>query len=751
MQADWNTLVEDAGAVVTPFQAKHNLQGGGRMILLSGLDADVPLPARMGTGIAEHRRYALDFFEATRRLKARLSGVLVSGGVSNVSFSFRGNDALREAIHTVFLYHAKAAGMDMGIVNPASLGVYDEIEIDLRERIEDLLLDRKPDATERLVEAANAIAGGPGAAEGGAAAASAGAVPAWRSLPVEERIAHALVSGIATYIEADAEEAYREAGSAFAVISGPLMRGMDKVGELFGEGRMFLPQVVKSARVMESAVAVLLPRLEAEGSGSASRGKIVMATVKGDVHDIGKNIAGVVLRCNGYEVVDLGVMVPCADILDAAEREQAHAVGLSGLISPSLEEMARIAAEMERRGLKLPLLIGGATTNPTHAALRIAPAYSGPVVNVRDASQAPGVLARLLDPERRPGYEAELAARHEELRAARLAKAEASVPLPLADARSRAPAWDYASYAPPPPAVRGVVEKGYALRELIPYIDWKFFFYEWGIKEGYPAILEDPERGLEARKLKAEAESILAAYETEGYRASAICAVLPAASWGDDIVIFTDESRREEACRIPFLRQQLRKADGSPSHCLADYLAPDPRLSGGPSDWMGVFAVTAGKRLGEDAERLAKEGDRYGALMREILADRIAEAAAELLHAEVRRRVWAYAPDESLSPEDCLATRYRGIRPAPGYPACPDHRDKAPILDILGARERIGISLTESCMMMPEASVSGFYFSRPDARYFAVGRIGADQLEDYARRRSEPVSTSEANIRECLP
>ncbi len=707
----------------------------------------------VGTGIAEHRRYALDFFEAARRLKALLPGALVSGGVSNVSFAFRGNDALREAIHTVFLYHAKAAGMDMGIVNPASLGVYDEIDADLRGKIEDLLLDRRPDATEVLVEAAAAMAASAsgGSAGTGAAASDAGALPAWRSLPVEERIAHALVSGIATWIEADAEEAYRELGSAFAVISGPLMRGMDKVGELFGEGRMFLPQVVKSARVMEQAVAVLLPRLEAEGSGSASRGRIVMATVKGDVHDIGKNIASVVLRCNGYEIIDLGVMVALADILDAAEAGKADAVGLSGLISPSLEEMARIAAEMERRGLSLPLLVGGATTNPTHTALRIAPAYSGPVVNVRDASQAPGVLARLLDPERRAGYEAELAARHEELRAARLARAEASAPLPLAEARARAPSWDYASYAPPPPALRGVVEREYALVELIPYIDWKFFFYEWGIKEGYPAILDDPEKGEEARKLKAEAESVLASYEAEGYRAPALCAVLPAASSGDDLIVFADESRREEAYRIPFLRQQLRKADGSPSRCLADYLAPDPRPSGGVPDWMGVFAVTAGKLLAEEAARLASQGERYGSLMREILADRVAEAAAELLHAEVRRRIWGYAPDEGLSPEECLAGRYRGIRPAPGYPACPDHRDKAAILGLLGARERIGVSLTESCMMTPEASVSGFYFSRPDARYFAVGRIGRDQLEDYAARRSEPPSTSEANIRECIP
>jgi 5-methyltetrahydrofolate--homocysteine methyltransferase len=703
----------------------------------------------VGTGIAEHRSYAADFIEAARRLKADLPGALVSGGVSNVSFAFRGNDALREAMHTVFLFHAKAAGMDMGIVNPAALGVYDEVEPSLRIAIEDLVLDRDPDATERLVEAAAAL-GGASPDGGGGASGGPAAEPAWRSLPAGERLAHALVSGAATWIEEDARESLAEEGSAYAVISGPLMRGMDKVGELFGEGRMFLPQVVKSARVMRRAVDVLMPDLEAEGGKAASRGRIVMATVKGDVHDIGKNIAAVVLRCNGYEVVDLGVMVPCDDILDAAERESADAVGLSGLISPSLEEMARVARAMEARGMRLPLLVGGATTSPLHTAIAIAPAYSGPVVNVRDASRAAGVLGRLLDPSARPAYEAELAASHEALRAARAARRESGSILSLSEARARAPAWDYASSPSPGPRERGVAELRPALRDLIPYFDWKFFFYEWGLKEGRPATLDDPERGLRSRELKSDAMAALERLDSRGLRAAALCAVLPAASSGDDVVLFADESRREERMRIPFLRQQVRKADGSPSLCLADCLAPDPRTGGAPPDWMGIFAVTAGRAFGEEAARLAAEGDEYGAIMMRILADRTAEAAAEWLHAEVRRRLWGYSPDEASSPEDCVKGRYRGIRPAPGYPACPDHRDKAPILGILGARERLGISLTESFMMEPESSVCGFYFSRPEAKYFAVGRIGRDQLEDYAARRGESAAESGRFLRECL-
>jgi 5-methyltetrahydrofolate--homocysteine methyltransferase len=705
----------------------------------------------IGTGIAEHRSYAADFIEAARRLKAGLPGVLVSGGVSNVSFAFRGNDALREAMHTVFLYHAKAAGMDLGIVNPAALGVYDEVGPSLRELIEDLLLDRRPDATERLVEAASASR-----AEGGAdpGTGSGRAEPPWRALPVGERLAHALVAGVSSWIGADAEEAYAAEGSAYAVISGPLMKGMDRVGELFSEGRMFLPQVVKSARVMKEAVDLLMPRLEAEGGKAASRGRLVLATVKGDVHDIGKNIAAVVLRCNGYEVVDLGVMVPGDDILDAAEREGADAIGLSGLISPSLEEMVRVARAMEGRGMRIPLLVGGAATSPAHTAVAIAPAYSGPVAVVRDASRAAGVLGRLLDPVARPAYEAELAAAHEALRAARQARRESAPRLSLAEARSRAPAPAGPGYRPPEPRLRGVVELRPALRDLLPFVDWKFFFYEWGLKEGYPALLDDPARGPEASSLKSDAEAALARLGSRGVRAAALCAVLPAASDGDDAIVYEEGPGRAERARFRFLRQQMPKRDGSPSLCLADYLAParGAREGGGgaPPDWLGLFAVTAGVSFGEEAARLSAAGDEYGAFMHKILGDRIAEAAAEWVHAELRRRIWGYSPDEGLSPADCLAGRYRGIRPAPGYPSCPDHRDKETILSLLGAGERIGIALTDGYMMEPEPSVSGFCFSRPEAAYFAVGRIGRDQLEDYAARRGESVADSEKRLRECI-
>jgi len=693
----------------------------------------------VGTGIEEHRRYALDFLEATRLIKRKLPGALVSGGVSNVSFSFRGNDGLREAIHTVFLYHAKAAGMDMGIVNPASLGVYDEIESSLRERIEDLLLDRRPDATERLLEAAAGLSGRSGQDEA--------AEPEWRSRSPSERLVHALVSGVSEWAAPDADEARLALGGALEVISGPLMAGMNKVGDLFGAGKMFLPQVVKSARVMKAAVAVLLPYLK-DGKGDiATRGKIVIATVKGDVHDIGKNIVSVVLECNGYEMVDLGVMTPCELILGEAERLGAAAVGLSGLITPSLEEMARVAREMERRGMSIPLVVGGAATSPTHTALKIAPAYSGPVVNVRDASIAPGVFERLLDPEGRAAYAVELASSHGRLRETHLEKAEAARRLPLREARGKAPRFDLASYTPPEPGVKGIVELRPSLGELVPYIDWGFFFYEWSMKKPYPEILDDPEQGPEARRLRREAREMLERMEAEGLvSAAGLCAMLPASSSGDDMVIYADESRASERIRIPFLRQQRVKEDGSPHLCLADYLAPE----GGPRDWVGLFAVTAGIGLDAVTRRLEAAGDDFGAIMSKILCDRLAEALGEMLHQDVRRRIWGYAADESLAPEELHKGGYRGIRPAPGYPSCPDHRDKAAILELLGAKERIGMSLTESYMMMPAASVSGFLFSRPEAKYFAIGRIGADQLADYAARRGETPEASESAVRDNL-
>jgi 5-methyltetrahydrofolate--homocysteine methyltransferase len=707
----------------------------------------------VGTGIDEHRRYALDFFEATRRLKRRLPGCLVSGGVSNVSFAFRGNDALREAIHTVFLYHAKAAGMDMGIVNSAQLGVYDEIELSLRERIEDLLLDRREDATERLLEAAALMASGSaGDTAGGTARGAEEARPEWRQLPPADRLMRALVKGVAEFAAADAEEARVALGGAIEVISGPLMAGMNRVGELFGEGKMFLPQVVKSARVMKAAVSVLLPYLK-DGAGQvAPRGKIVLATVKGDVHDIGKNIVAVVLQCNGYETVDLGVMVPCEEILDAAEREGASAIGLSGLITPSLEEMAKVAREMERRGLSLPLLIGGAATSPMHTALKIAPLYSGAVAEVRDASLAPGVLGGLLGGGGKAAYAAELASAQAALREQRRAKSEAARILGWLEARSLAPRFDFASYIPPEPRERGIVELRPALGELRPYIDWGFFFYEWSMKKPYPAILDDPEQGEEARRLLAEARAMLDRMESEDrVSAAALCAILPAASSGEDAIVYRDESRSSERLRFSFLRQQRVKEDGSPQLCLADYLAPAPERPGaGHRDWLGLFALTAGLGLDAFVAELKGRGDDFGAIMAEILCDRLAEALAEKLHEEVRRRIWGFAADEALAPEASLKGGYRGIRPAPGYPACPDHRDKAGIFEALEAKERIGMSLTESFMMRPEASVSGFIFSHPRARYFAVGTVGADQLADYARRRGESLESAEKAVRESL-
>jgi len=699
----------------------------------------------VGTGIDEHRRYALEFFEATRLLKQRLPGSLVSGGVSNVSFSFRGNDALREAIHTVFLYHAKAAGMDMGIVNPASLGIYDEIESSLREMIEDLLFDRRADATERLLDAAAGLSGRSARDEAGE--------PEWRREPPSERLVHALVNGVSDWAAPDADEARLALGGALEVISGPLMAGMNKVGDLFGAGKMFLPQVVKSARVMKAAVAVLLPYLK-DGKGDiATRGKIVIATVKGDVHDIGKNIVSVVLECNGYEMVDLGVMTPCEVILDAAERLGASAVGLSGLITPSLEEMARVAREMERRGMSLPLVVGGAATSPTHTALKIAPAYSGPVVNVRDASIAPGVFERLLDSEGRAAYAIELASMHGRLRESHLEKAEAARRLSLKEARGRAPRLDYESYSPPEPKIKGIVEFRPRLGELIPYIDWGFFFYEWSMKKPYPEILDDPELGPEARRLQREAQEMLERMEAEGMvSAAGLCAMLPASSSGDDMVVYTDESRSSERFRIPFLRQQRVKEDGSPHLCLADYLAPAESLRDRypVKDWVGFFAVTAGIGLDSVTRALEAAGDDFGAILAKILCDRLAEALGEKMHEDVRRRIWGYAADESIAPGELHRGNYRGIRPAPGYPSCPDHRDKAAILELLEARERIGMSLTESYMMLPAASVSGFLFSRPEAKYFAIGRIGADQLADYAARRGETAEAADRAIRDNL-
>ncbi len=701
----------------------------------------------IGTGIEEHRRYAIDYIRAAAFVKDRLPGALVSGGVSNVSFSFRGNDPLRNAIHTVFLYHAEQAGMDVGIVNPAQLGSYEDIPPDLREKIEDLVLDRRADATERLLEAAQGFEAG---------TASDAASPEWRSLPVADRVRHALVKGIATHIAGDVEELRAEYSQVVQIIQGPLMEGMNIVGRLFGEGKMFLPQVVKSARVMKEAVAVLLPYLEAEsadaggegvpGRGS-NRGLIVLATVKGDVHDIGKNIVSVVLACNNYEVIDLGVMVPAELILQTAKEKGADAIGLSGLITPSLEEMSHIAALMEERGFSIPLLIGGATTNPMHTALRIAPVYSGPVAQVADASLAPGYIDKLLSPATRTGFASELAAQHEKNRALLAARQERLEFTSLEEARAKRFSSVGTRHVPVAPAIPGPAKVSYAVKDLEPYIDWSYFFHAWEFKGRYPSLLDDADRGSEARTLLGDARSMLGKMAAAGkplVEVKGAFGIFPAASEGDDILIYADESRHDVRSRLCCLRQQIRKTDGTPCLCHADYVEA---ASSGRKDWVGAFAVTA------DVARFTstlEEHDEYGKILLKILADRLAEAAAEKLHEDVRKKFWGYAPDETLSPEDLLSCGYEGIRPAPGYPPCPDHREKGLIFELLDASAKTGMSLTESFMMVPASSVAGWYFSHPESKYFSIGRIDRDQLSDFAQRRGDTLAETERWLRPLL-
>jgi len=693
----------------------------------------------VATGLEEHARYALDYIEATRWIRGNLPHAQVSGGLSNLSFSFRGNDAVREAMHTAFLYHAIRAGMTMGIVNAGQLGVYEEIEPELRERVEDVILDRRADATERLVEFAESVK-----ASGGKAAR---ADDAWRELPVSERLAHALVNGITTHIVEDTEEARLAAAQPIEVIEGPLMDGMNIVGDLFGAGKMFLPQVVKSARVMKQAVAHLVPFIEAEKakSGEAGRpkGKIVIATVKGDVHDIGKNIVAVVLQCNNYEVVNLGVMVPAQKILQTAREEKADAVGLSGLITPSLEEMAHVAREMEREGFRLPLLIGGATTSRAHTAVKIAPNYSGPVVYVPDASRSVPVTQSLLSKESREAFLAEVRADYEKIRRQHAAKKGPGPLLPIARARELGLATDWADYAPPAPARPGITTlANYPLDRLVPYIDWGPFFQTWELSGSFPKILEDPVVGTEAKKLLADAQAFLKKMiEGRWVRASGVLGLFPAARVSaDDIEIYRDAARRDVAMTWHNLRQQNPKPAGHPNLCLADFVAP--KESGVP-DWIGAFAVTAGLGIKKKLAEFERTHDDYSAIMLKSLADRLAEAFAEHLHERVRREYWGYAPEESLDNAALIAERYRGIRPAPGYPACPDHTEKAGLFELLEATRHAGIELTESFAMLPAAAVSGFYLSHPKASYFAVGRIGRDQLEDYARRKGMSIEDAE--------
>jgi 5-methyltetrahydrofolate--homocysteine methyltransferase len=696
----------------------------------------------IATGIEEHNNYAVDYIEATRRIKETLPHVLVSGGVSNVSFAFRGNDPVREAIHSVFLYHAIEAGMDMGIVNAGQLPIYTDIPPDLLERVEDVVLNRRPDATDRLLEIADSVKG---------RVTEQATNLAWRSAPVAERLTHALVEGIADYIVEDTEEARRQAERPIHVIEGPLMDGMNVVGDLFGAGKMFLPQVVKSARVMKRAVAHLVPYIEAEklalgndGGGPArSNGKVLLATVKGDVHDIGKNIVGVVLQCNNYEVIDLGVMVPSAKILETARREQVDIIGLSGLITPSLEEMSFVAGELQREGFSVPLLIGGATTSRVHTAVKIEPQYSrGPTVHVIDASRAVGVAGNLRSDAQRPDYVATVKAEYQDIRIQRGSRKAEERRQSIADARRNSLIIDWAASQPPEPCFTGQrVLKDYPLDELVPLIDWTPFFQTWELSGHYPAILEDSTVGATARNLFNDAEALLQRIIREQLlHARGVFGFFPANSVGDDIVLYADEDRSQTLAVIHTIRQQMPKPPGRPNLALADFVAP--RSSGVP-DFMGAFAVTAGGGLDDLVKQFEADHDDYNAILSKALADRLAEAFAELLHLRVRREFWGYARGESLDNQGLIKERYQGIRPAPGYPACPDHTEKRILFDILGVEKNAGITLTESFAMLPTASVSGYYFWRPEAQYFGVGKIERDQVEDYARRKGMDVPTVE--------
>ncbi len=685
----------------------------------------------VATGIAEHDHYAMWFIEAVRRIKASCPHALTSGGVSNVSFSFRGSPEVREAMHAVFLYHATQAGLDMGIVNAGALPVYDQIPTDLLNAVEDVLFARSADATEVLTRMAEERAG--------TTERRREEDLTWRERPVRERLVHALVQGVDAFVVQDVEEARQALPRALDVIEGPLMDGMNVVGDLFGSGRMFLPQVVKSARVMKKAVAHLVPFLEAEQTDQAGKGRILLATVKGDVHDIGKNIVGVVLQCNGYEVVDLGVMVPAERILETARTEKVNVIGLSGLITPSLDQMVHVAKEMERLGFELPLLIGGATTSKAHTALRIEGCYHGPAVHVLDASRAVGVVSRLLDPVQRDAFVAEVRTDYEVTRRRRAAGKERSELLTLAEARARAFRTDWAAHSSTAPAAPGVRAFAVPVGELRRYIDWTPFFQTWELKGAHPEILDDPHVGPQARSLLDDAHAVLDRIEAEDVlRPRAVVGLFPANAVGDDVELYADEARARPAAVIRCLRQQFAK-DGRENMCLADFVAP--RDTGVP-DWAGAFAVTAGS-VDALVEVFQAEQDDYSAILAKAVADRLAEALAEYTHLRVRRELWGYAPREELSNDDLIAETYRGIRPAPGYPACPDHTEKHTLFSLLDVEEALGIHLTESCAMDPPSSVSGWYFAHPAARYFGVGRLGRDQVEDYARRKGMSIGEAE--------
>ncbi|MFC1602412.1 methionine synthase [Pseudomonadota bacterium] len=690
-----------------------------------------PAVLTVGTGMQEHDRYGLDFIEATTAIKQQLPHARISAGVSNISFAFRGNNPVREAIHAVFLYHAIQAGLDMGIVNAGQLAIYDDLPEELRELVEDMVLNRRPDATERLLNVAEKYRG-----DGSAVVQKEDL--AWRDQPVTKRLEHALVKGLTEYIDADTEEAMAELGRPLHVIEGPLMAGMNHVGKLFGEGKMFLPQVVKSARVMKKAVAWLEPYMEQEkeGGGAQSAGRILLATVKGDVHDIGKNIVAVVLQCNNYEVIDLGVMVPAETILQQARELKADMIGLSGLITPSLDEMVHIAKEMKRQGFEMPLMVGGATTSKIHAAVKIDPEYDGPAIHVLDASLAVGVAGRLLSTTQRDDYIQSVKDDYAKAREARLGKNEQRKLVSLEEARANAMQTDWAKAKPVKPAKLGVqVFDNISLAEVAERIDWTPFFHTWEMKKRYPAILDDPRKGEEAQRLYQDAQTMLAQIIDENWlQAKAVIGLFPAARTGaDDVVVFADDSRNEVSTHFRFIRQQLcKKKAGEPNLCLADFIAPgDSKVE----DYIGAFAVTTGIGIEQKLAEFEADHDDYNGIMLKALADRLAEALAEWMHGKVRKELWGYSADEQLSNEELIAEKYQGIRPAAGYPASPEHTEKGVLWDLLQAEENTGITLTESYAMYPGASVSGLYFAHPQARYFGTGKIARDQVEDYAQRK----------------
>src|ERR671921_4082 len=691
----------------------------------------------IATGIEEHDNYGVDFIEAVRALSATLPHARTSGGISNVSFSFRGNDVVREAIHAVFLYHAIDAGLTMGIVNAGQLAVYDALDEELREAVEDVVLNRRSDATERLLALAEEY-------RGRDETTKEDETLEWRTWPVERRLEHALVKGIAEYVEEDTEAARQNYDRPIEVIEGPLMDGMDVVGDLFGSGRMFLPQVVKSARVMKRAVAYLIPYIEAEqGDNQQTKGTVVLATVKGDVHDIGKNIVGVILQCNNFEVIDLGVMVPVAKILQTAKEKSANIIGLSGLITPSLDEMVHNAREMQREGFDIPLLIGGATTPPTHPAVKNAPGYEQPRIHLKEAPRAPGGVQNLVSEKHRAGYAERIATEYEQVREKHAGRRSGVKLTTLEKVRANRQKIEWDGYTPPKPNLLGVKAfDDFPLEEIRPYIDWTFFFHAWQMKGSYPKILDDPEKGAEARRLFEDGQALLDRIIAEKLlKARAVIGLFPAnALPNDDIEIYADEARNEVLTEFHFLRQQRQKPPGRPNRSLADYVAPKET---GLEDYMGFFAVTAGLNEERVAQRFREEYDDYNAIMVQALGDRLSEAFAELMHEKVRKELWGYAADEKLDNEALIKEEYRGIRPAPGYPACPEHTEKGILWDLLDAEKNSGIKLTESYAMSPGSAVSGFYFSHPDSRYFGVAQIGRDQASDYAERKGMTLEEAE--------